>query len=306
MWRRYCGSYRGKHICITGGSEGLGFALASLFIHEQETQITLISRTRNKLEQAKQQLDSIIKQESLKSTVRVFTGDVVDAESIQESIRKTQDEAGAIDVLICNAGLAVPGRFVDSNAASFIKQMEVNYLGTVYSVRSVINKMIERQKGEIVFISSALGVIGMSGYASYAPTKWAVRGLADCLRMELKPHGIKVRIAYPPDMDTPGYNAELQLTPPEVLDIMKAAGDSMFKPMDVAKAILKGMKQDRYHLPSPDLLQTLSQATMSGLSPVSYWLPIQALICAVCVFVSSYFLNTFDKITHRHVKKKRS
>lgn len=304
MWRRRL-SYGGKHICITGGSEGLGLSLASLFIHEPSTRVSLISRTQNKLIKAKESLQSTIQDHSLTSSVFIFTGDVCDPDSIAESIARAEKEVGPIDVLICNAGLSIPGRFLDAKPESFKRQMEVNYLGTVYSVKGVVEGMTQRRRGEIVLISSALGVLGMTGYASYAPTKWAIRGFADCLRMELQAFGVKVRIAYPPDMDTPGYRAELQLTPPEVLDIMKASGDSVFQPLEVAKAIIKGMKGDRYHLPSPDLLQSFSQASMSGLTPAPYFLPFQALLCAICVFISAYFVNTFDKITQKHVKNQK-
>lgn len=114
-------------------------------------------------------------------------------------------DIGPIDILICNAGVAHPGRFLDIDAEVYRSQMEVNYLGCVWSVKEVAPGMVERGSGSIVLISSAAGVVGIAGYSAYSPTKWALRGFADCLRMEMKAHGVGVHIAYPPDMVTPGY-----------------------------------------------------------------------------------------------------
>ena len=86
--------------------------------------------------------------------------------------------------------------------------MELNYFGTLYPVRAVVPSMIERRQGHLMLVSSAAGIVGVYGYSAYAPAKFAVRGLAETLRAELKPHGIVVGCAYPPDIDTPGLEAE--------------------------------------------------------------------------------------------------
>lgn len=91
------------------------------------------------------------------------------------------------------------------------------------------------------------------GYSAYAPTKWALRGFADCLRMEMQAYNISVRIAYPPNMQTRGYEAELLRTPKEVRDMMDAIGDTVFSASDVAKAIFKGPSVLLCWLSCPDL-----------------------------------------------------
>jgi len=157
------------------------------------------------------------------------------------------------------------------------------------------------------------------GYCAYAPTKWALRGLADCLRMEMQAYDVKVRIAYPPNMSTPGYENELETTPEEVKSMLDASGDTVFAPDIVADAILRGasnvgvcersfvlgIKQDKYHLPSPDTLQSFSQSAMAGLSPNPYPLVVQAFINFICTFVFVYFCSVFDRITREFSKKRR-
>lgn len=126
--------------------------------------------------------------------------------------------------------------------------MEVNYLGSVYPTRAVITTMKERRMGRIMFVSSQAGQIGLFGYTPYSPSKFALRGLAESLQMEvsvwsliteypdanrlfvhnhfvlispmlkdwpslnvplqIKPYNIYVTVAYPPDTDTPGLAEE--------------------------------------------------------------------------------------------------
>lgn len=88
--------------------------------------------------------------------------------------------------------------------------MRVNYIGGVYCTKSVVETMKNRKFGRIVFVSSQAGQIGIYGYTAYSATKFALRGLAEALQMELKPYNIYVTVSYPPDTDTPGFKEELK------------------------------------------------------------------------------------------------
>ena len=70
--------------------------------------------------------------------------------------------------------------------------------------------MIERERGNIVFVSSQAGQCAVYGYTAYAATKFALRGLAECLQMEVKPYNILISISFPPDTDTPQLKEELE------------------------------------------------------------------------------------------------
>ena len=89
-------------------------------------------------------------------------------------------------------------------------------MGTLKSLKAVIPEMVERRRGHVIIVSSAVSAVSFLGYSSYAPTKHALRGLADALRNELLGLGIAVQIAYPPDTDTPGCKHENETKPPEV------------------------------------------------------------------------------------------
>lgn len=197
-------SFVGLHVCITGGSEGLGLALAACFIKESAN-VSLLARTLSKLQTAQKKLEEVARTLASPSRIAIQAADVCDASTLRSAMEFVQSDMGPIDMLICNAGVAHPGRFLDLDADVYRSQMEVNYLGCVKSVKEVAPGMVERGSGNIVLISSAAGVIGIAGYSAYAPTKWALRGFADCLRMEMQAYGVGVHIAYPPDMVTPGY-----------------------------------------------------------------------------------------------------
>lgn len=154
--------YKNVHVCITGGSDGLGFALAQRFI-EEEANVSIIARSPEKLEKAKEALQQIVDAKKLETRVVVISGDCCHFDSVQKAMREAESENGPVDILIANAGTSLPGLFLDLDISDFESQIQLNYLGTVYSVKSVIDSMIERKTGEIVLVSSALGVIGLTG-----------------------------------------------------------------------------------------------------------------------------------------------
>ncbi|GMH45680.1 hypothetical protein BSKO_13643 [Bryopsis sp. KO-2023] len=293
-------SFVDVHVCITGGSEGLGLALAQQFVQESAN-VSIIARTASKLEIAVQALKECCKEFPTTSKIMWSSADVTKPESVQEAINTVREKFGPIDVLICCAGVSQPGRFLELDLDAFKAQMDVNYIGTVTTVKAVVPEMVERRLGEVVIIASALAVIGLAGYSAYSPSKWALRGFADSLRMELQAYDVGVSIAYPPDMTTPGYERELKLTPPEVLAMHNAVGDKAFAPERVAELILSGLKKGVYHLPTPDFLQTLSQSTMASLSPYPFFLPFQMCIAGLVVPVSTFITGWFDRIVKRHL-----
>jgi NAD(P)-dependent dehydrogenase (short-subunit alcohol dehydrogenase family) len=99
------------------------------------------------------------------------------------------------------------GLIEDQPEDEYERTMRVNYLGSVFAVRAALPHM--SAGGRIVLIGSMAGLTGVAGYSSYCPTKFAVRGLAEALTMELRPRGITVSLATPPDVDTPGFAHEV-------------------------------------------------------------------------------------------------
>ena len=107
-------------------------------------------------------------------------------------------------------------------------------------------KYLAAAKGRIAFVCSVAGYIGLIGYTAYTPSKFAMTGLAECLRMEGKRDGIKVSILYPGDTRTPLLEYEHQHALPETLEINK--GIKVKDPDEVARLFQKGVESGKFEI----------------------------------------------------------
>jgi 3-dehydrosphinganine reductase len=117
---------------------------------------------------------------------------------------------GTPTLVVACAGVVVPGRFETQSLDAFQRTMAVNYFGTLHLIRAVLPTMRAQPGGRIVLVASGAALIGLYGYSSYAPSKFAVRGLAEAVRSEFVPESIAISVVYPPDTDLPGYGEELR------------------------------------------------------------------------------------------------
>jgi len=234
----------GAHVLITGGSQGIGLATARAAAHAGAS-VSIIARDSARLAEASAGIPG----------ARWRGADVRDAAALARAIGELEAEAGPVDILICCAGTALPGRFLDVHFDEFRAQMDLNYLGTVAALRCVLPGMVERGHGHVVVTSSTAGLLGVVGYTGYGPTKWAVRGLAETLRYEVSPRGVHVAVLYPPDTDTPGFAAENTRKPPETVAVSGA-----IKPVAaevVAKQLLRGIERNRENIAVDALTKVL-------------------------------------------------
>lgn len=100
--------------------------------------------------------------------------------------------------------------------------------------------MKKRRFGRIVFVSSQAGQIGIFGYSAYSATKFALRGLAESLQMELKPYNIYVTLSFPADTETPGFKEELKDKCEECRLISESSG--LYSSNEVASGMIKSIK----------------------------------------------------------------
>lgn len=232
-----------RHAIITGGSSGIGKAIA-LRLAQQGANISIISRGRDRLQLAKAEIETARTCDSQK--VLTVVGDVGDHTQAEQAIQTAIEQLGPPDLLITSAGIAQPGHFQELPIAAFEQAMTTNYFGTLYCIRAALPAMLTQSTGHICLISSAAGLIGLYGYSAYGPSKFAVRGLAESLRAELKPAGIGISIAYPPDTDTPQLTAENKTKPAATKRITQTA--KVWKADDVAQTILKAIEQNKFEI----------------------------------------------------------
>lgn len=257
--------YLKQHAIITGGSSGIGKAVAKL-LAQRGANISLIARDRALLEIAQQEIDRVAANPEQK--VLIFSADVAKQEEITAAIQNAIAELGTPKLLVTSAGIAHPGYFGEIPLEVFEQTMAINYFGSLYAVKAVLPTMEEAQTGNIVLISSGAGLIGIYGYTAYCPSKFAVRGFAESLRGELKPKGIAVTVVYPPDTDTPQLAAENKIKPAETKKITATA--KTWTAAAVAQQIIKGVEQGRFAI-APGAELTIVNRLHSLIFPLLNW-----------------------------------
>jgi 3-dehydrosphinganine reductase len=228
------GYFRNKVALITGGSSGIGLALARQ-LAGHGSQVWLVARRKEALAAAQQEIGA---------ACRVIAADVSDWEQVQEAVEQVTRETGVPDILINSAGVTHPGYVQELPLEIFHQMMDINYFGTVNVIKAVLPGMMGRGSGHIVNLASVAGFAGVFGYSAYGASKYAVRGFSDVLRSEMKAHGIRVSIVFPADTDTPQLAYEQPIQPPET-KVMNAKA-KMRTADEVAKTILNGVRKNKY------------------------------------------------------------
>jgi 3-dehydrosphinganine reductase len=258
-------NFNNSHAIITGGSSGIGKATAKL-LASKGANVSIIARTESILAEAKAEIETV--RVNNNQQVVTIAADVSHREEIEAAIQKAIAQNGPVDYLITSAGIAQPGYFPDQAIAIFEQTMAINYFGTLYAIRAVVPQMLARKKGHIVLVSSGAGLIGIYGYTTYSPTKFALRGLAESLRGEMKVYGVNVSIVYPPDTDTPQLVAENKTKPEETKQITATA--EMWTAAGVAQEIVRGIEKKVFAI-APGLEISLLNRLHSILGPGINW-----------------------------------
>lgn len=174
-----------KVVLVTGASSGIGKAIADDL---SKTGLIVYGLSRN------------IKAEDHSFQTRRL--DVADESMISAVFAEILEAEGQIDVLINNAGSGIAGPFETTDLQSARAQFEVNFFGLAAVCRAAIPYMRQQGAGQIINIGSIGGVMGMPFQAYYSASKFAVEGLSQAMRMELRGHGIKVHLVLPGDIRT--------------------------------------------------------------------------------------------------------
>ncbi len=187
--------FQNKIVLITGASSGIGRATA-LRLANLGAQVGLAARDSERLASVAAE----IAKKGGKSLV--IPTDVTEAEKCQSAVNQTVEEFGGLDILFCSAGLSMRGYFEGSNLQALEKVMQVNFFGTLYATHFALPH-IKKSKGSMVAMSSLTGKRGIPSYGIYGASKFAVQGLYEALRLELRPAGVHVGIVSPGFVDTP-------------------------------------------------------------------------------------------------------
>jgi NAD(P)-dependent dehydrogenase (short-subunit alcohol dehydrogenase family) len=202
-----------KVALITGGSSGIGRATA-MRLASHGMHIALASRNKQELDAVAQAISNGNRQAIPIST------DVTDADACRRAVETTIDRLGRLDILLCSAGLSMRAPFAGADLTAMEQVVRVNFFGTLYMTHFALPHIV-KARGSLVAISSLTGLRGIPTYAVYGASKFAIQGLYDALRLEMRPHGVHVGVVSPGFVDTPlrqhvlGSDGRVWETPPE-------------------------------------------------------------------------------------------
>jgi 3-dehydrosphinganine reductase len=199
-----------RNIVITGGSSGLGLALARACVRRGD-RVVLLARDLGKLDSAAAELRALTQG----ATVLVAAVDVQNPAGLRHAFDAIANELGGIDVLVNCAGILREGYFESLSAHVHREVMDINYFGTLNTIQAALPQLKQAARPRIVNIASIAGLTGVFGYSAYCASKHALVGLSEVLRYELAPQGITVQLVCPPEFDSPMVDALDRTRTPE-------------------------------------------------------------------------------------------
>jgi 3-oxoacyl-[acyl-carrier protein] reductase len=208
----------GKVALVTGGSRGIGFAIARR-LGQMGARVSICGRDAAKLDPSA----AALRGEGI--DVISVVADVAREEQILPFVQKTQNEFGSIDILVNNAGIGLFGPFYEFNEADWNRVIDTNLKSVFLVSRAVVPEMIRRQTGHIINISSLAGKNTFANGAIYCASKWGLMGLSGSMAEDLRSYGIRVSTICPGSVATE-FSGQSKKNPEKAL-----------QPDDVAHAV---------------------------------------------------------------------
>lgn len=211
----------GARVLLTGATGGIGNALAVAFA---EAGAELVLSGRREVE---------LKELSGKTGGRVVVADLAE----RDDVTRLLEEAGQVDIFLCNAALPAGGALTDFTSAQVDRALEVNLRAPIAMTHALVPAMVERGSGAIVLVSSLAGLAATKTTSLYNATKFGLRGFGLALREDLHGTGVGVSLLMPGFIRDAGMFAETGMTPP--------LGMGTKTPQQVAHAALNAVHRNK-------------------------------------------------------------
>ncbi|MFN2511030.1 MAG: SDR family oxidoreductase [Pyrinomonadaceae bacterium] len=223
----------GKVAIVTGGSKGIGRAIAEALVRER-INVCISARKRSEIDQ------TVVALKGLElGQITGIVCDVCDHSQVKALIERTVVEFGGLDILVNNAGIGIFSTVEETSPKDFRSVIETNLFGVYYCCYEAIPLMKQRGGGYIINMSSLAGANPHPGMAAYNASKFALNGFSEALMQEVRHDGIKVSYIMPGSVNTefggdnPGEDKSWQL-----------------QPQDIARVVLDLLHHDERSLPS--------------------------------------------------------
>jgi hypothetical protein len=221
-----------KVALITGGSKGIGYGVAEILMAEG-MKVAITSRSQKSADEAAAKLN-----ESGKGEAFGIECDVRDYESQKESVTKTVEKFGQIDLLFANAGLGHFASIEDMTPEQWNEVIDTNLTGVFYSIKASLEEL-KKSKGFIITLSSLAGTNFFPKGSAYNASKFGLTGFTQSVMLDLRQHGIRVSTIMPGSVAT-HFNGN----DPDESDAWK------IQPEDIGEMVAHLMKLDSRTLPS--------------------------------------------------------
>ncbi|KAF4957409.1 hypothetical protein FGADI_3145 [Fusarium gaditjirri] len=296
----------GKTVLITGASEGMGLSVATQ-LSAKGANIVLVSRSASKLEAAlftvkaaaknpqTQRFHYIAADVSAESYAKPLLGEVI-----------SWNNGQAPDIIWTIAGFSFPELFVDMEMKSMRQHMDVNFWGTAEMAHAVmrewlaVDKPVEKEPKHLIMTGSVCACYSPPGYTPYTPSKYAMRGLAECIQQEvmLYPQNVQVHLVLPGTILSPGNVRENENKPEITKTIEK--DDPKLTPDEVAAAAIKGLEAGQHHI-TVNFLGSLMKWASFGGTPKNSFLDVLGALLATIVWI--FARPILDHQIKSHAKK---
>ena len=182
-----------KTALITGGGGAIAFALAQT-LEARGFDLILADKDTARMAEAATRLTRVVEQ---------IEADLSEPAGVAALCRAIEARQPAIDLLVNNAGLILPGAVTELSEADMLGHIQVNLVAPMCLTRAAAKVMAPRGSGQILSIVSAAALIALPGSAAYSASKFGLRGFLASVRQELAPHGVRVNAVLPGAVDTP-------------------------------------------------------------------------------------------------------
>ena len=221
---------KGKIALITGGSRGIGKAIA-LALAEEGVNVAITGRNEEKLKAVVQEIE----QKGVKSVYAVF--DITSKTEVYGALEKLQKDFGKIDILVNNAGVAAFGGILEMEDEKWEEIVKTNLFGAYYVVKAVVPSMVERKTGDIINISSTAGLKGNAMTSAYSASKFGLIGMSESMMLELRKQNIRVTTLMPSTIASDMSK--------EVLKITDGNPEKVLQPEDFAELVVDLLKLNK-------------------------------------------------------------
>ena len=205
-------SFRHRVALITGAASGIGRQLA-LCLAAEDARIAALDRQSDALDQLAGDLKG--------KTVACAVADVTDQAAVRAAVTRMEEQLGPTDLLVASAGIGIETPAETFRAADFIAQIQVNLIGVINTLDTVLPGMCQRRSGHIAALSSMASYRGLPHMGGYCASKAGLNSLLDALRVELQPKGIAVTTICPAWVRTP-LTTPLGLPDKELMEVEEA------------------------------------------------------------------------------------